>query len=95
VHNNTDRPLPVAVRLAAKGITLEGPAEQRGDIGPGAAARFEWTGVVDRVDAVDLTFFAEGGGLRDATKPTLARPDGTVPVLRSVGLETVAAVGML
>lgn len=95
VHNNTDRPLPVTVRLEARGLALESPAAQEGTLPPGGAARFEWSGVVERVEAVDLTFFAEGGGLRDATKPTLARPDGTIPVLRYVSLETVAAAGML
>ncbi len=95
VHNNTSRTLPVAVRLEARGMTLESPAAQEGSLPPGGAARFEWTGVVEKAEAVDLTFFAEGGGLRDATKPTLARPDGTIPVLRPVSLETVAAAGML
>jgi uncharacterized protein YfaS (alpha-2-macroglobulin family) len=95
VHNATTRTLSVAVRLEARGLALESPAAQEGTIPAGGAARFEWTGVVQPVEAVDLTFFAEGGGFRDATKPTLARPDGTIPVLRYVSLETVASAGML
>ncbi|WP_322801527.1 Ig-like domain-containing protein [Thermoflexus sp.] len=95
VHNHISRPLTVTVRLEAKGFTLESPAAQEGTIPPGGVARFEWTGVVERGKAVDLTFYAEGGGFRDATKPTLARPDGTIPVLRYVSLETVATAGML
>ncbi|HXF68670.1 MAG TPA: Ig-like domain-containing protein [Thermoflexus sp.] len=95
VHNNTAQPLPVTARLEARGLTLESLAVQTGELPPGGMARFEWTGVVERVEAVDLTFYAEGGGFRDATKPTLARPDGMIPVLRYVSLETVAAAGML
>lgn len=95
VHNNTSQTLPVTVRVEAQGLTLESPAVQEGRLPPGGVARFEWTGVVGRVEAVDLTFYAEGEGFRDATKPTLTRPDGMIPVLRYVSLETVAAVGML
>ncbi len=95
VHNNTTRSLSVTVRLEVKGLALETPAAQEGTLPPGGAARFEWTGTVERVEAVDLTFYAEGDGLRDATKPTRARPDGMIPVLRDVGLEMVAAAGML
>ncbi len=96
VHNNTESPLEVEVTLAAQGVTLSDPASQQVNIPAGGRVQVNWTVTVEDVEYVGLIFTASGGGLSDATKPTLATgPDGTIPVFRYSAPDVVGTAGQL
>ncbi len=93
VHNNTPNDLTVDVRLQATGFTLDDPsaATQKVAVPAGGRVPVEWWGTVEEIDAVDLIFFAEGGGLSDATRPVW----GDLPVLRYTAPQTFGTAGTM
>jgi uncharacterized protein YfaS (alpha-2-macroglobulin family) len=96
VHNNTEESLDVTVSLEASGLTLGGPAEQEVSIAAGGSELVRWGVTVDDVSFADLTFRAEGGDYRDATKPTFGiPPEQLVPVVRFTGEDVVGTSGVL
>jgi uncharacterized protein YfaS (alpha-2-macroglobulin family) len=98
VHNNTESPLAVDLVLAAQGVSLDAatPATRRVDVTTGGRVQVDWQVTVEDVDYVGLIFRASGGGLTDASKPTLATgPDGTIPVLHYSAPDIVGTAGQL
>jgi uncharacterized protein YfaS (alpha-2-macroglobulin family) len=97
VHNNTDHALSVTVKLEATGLDLNSPASQTIDIPAKEQHYVTWeTSVPDGSQRVDLVFSAEGGGFKDATRPTLGTLDGQgIPVYRYEAPETVGTSGVL
>ncbi|UCG25010.1 MAG: alpha-2-macroglobulin, partial [Chloroflexota bacterium] len=96
IHNNTAEQLDVAVSLEAAGLTLTGPAEQELTIAPGQRQVVRWPVMVNDVPFADLTFRAEAGQYRDATKPTFGRPpDQLIPIVRYAGEDVVGTSGIL
>jgi len=99
VHNNTDEDIKGArVEIEAQGVELADstPARQVVDIGAGERLEVLWEATVLDVEVVDLTFSARGGGLSDASKPTLGLPpDQLLPVYRFEAPETVGTAGAL
>jgi alpha-2-macroglobulin len=96
VHNNTERALEVDVSLAAQGVTIQDAAAQTVQVPSGGRVEVNWDVVVDDVQYVGLIFAATGGGLTDASKPTLATgPDGTIPVYRYSAPDIVGTAGQL
>jgi uncharacterized protein YfaS (alpha-2-macroglobulin family) len=96
VHNNTEESLDVTVSLETSGLTLGSPAEQEVSIEAGGSELVRWEATVDDVPFADLTFRAEGGDYRDATKPTFGiAPDQLVPVVRFTGEDVVGTSGVL
>jgi len=85
-----------AVTLAGTGVALTSPAAQNVAVKANDRAEVAWDVTVGDVSTVDLTFSVEGGGLRDASKPTLGiPPDQTLPVYRYSAPETVGTAGQL
>jgi uncharacterized protein YfaS (alpha-2-macroglobulin family) len=98
VHNNTGDALEVEVVLAAQGVSLDAGVSgaQTVDIPAGGRVQVDWNVTVGEVPYVGLVFTASGGGLVDATRPTLATgPDGTIPVLRYSAPDVVGTAGQL
>ncbi len=96
IHNNTVEQLEVTVALEAAGLILAGPAEQEVTIPPGQRQVVRWPVTVNDVPFADLTFRAEGGQYRDATKPTFGSPpDQLIPVVRYAGEDVVGTSGIL
>ena len=96
VHNNTDQDLPVEVWLVATGATVDAQEPQSLTVPAGGQARVDWGLVVQDVPGVGLTFHVSGGGLQDASRPTIgSAQDGTLPVLRYSAPDTVATAGAL
>jgi uncharacterized protein YfaS (alpha-2-macroglobulin family) len=99
VHNNTDGDINnVRIELAAEGVELSEGSEvrQRMDIGAGERVEVFWNVTALDVENVDLVFSAQGGGLSDASKPTLGiPPDQLLPVYRFEAPETVGTAGTL
>lgn len=96
VHNNTDQPQDVKVRLEAQGATLVDVAEQSGRVPAGQQALFTWDVVVGEVDRVDMLFSVQGGGYADASRPPLGTLEGQgLPVYRYEVSETVGTSGQL
>ncbi len=98
VHNNTETAFGAEVRLAAQGVELaaDSPSVQSVNLSAGGRAQVTWNVTVLDVPYVDLIFGASGGGLTDATKPTLATgPDGTIPVYRYRTPDVVGTAGQL
>ncbi|RMF35715.1 MAG: alpha-2-macroglobulin, partial [Chloroflexi bacterium] len=100
VHNNTDRDLTVDVALTATGVDLEGPATQMVEVPAHGKVRVDWTVTVPNRPGeeqfADLTFSARGGGLSDASKPTLGiPPDQRLPIYKYTAPETVGTAGTI
>ncbi len=98
VNNNTGETMTVDASLQAAGLTFNSPQDLTVDIESGQRHRFEWMVTVDDVEAVDLTFFANGndGAFTDASKPPLGQGDDRLlPVYRYEVPETVGTGGML
>jgi uncharacterized protein YfaS (alpha-2-macroglobulin family) len=96
VHNNTDQDLPVEVWLVATGAAVDGQDRQSLTVPAGGQVRVDWGLVVEDVPGVALTFHVSGGGLQDASRPTIgSAQDGVLPVLRYTAPDTVATAGAL
>jgi hypothetical protein len=96
IHNNTSEALDTTVSLEADGLTHEGPVEQSIVIPAGGRELVQWPVLVDDVQFADLTFRAEGGDFRDATKPTFGiPPEQLLPVVRYAGEDVVGTSGVL
>jgi hypothetical protein len=96
INNNTAQDIETTVTLAAAGVTLNSPAQQTVTIKANARAEVTWDVSVTDAEYADLTFTAEGGGLRDSSKPTLGLPpDQRLPILRYSAPEIVGTAGQL
>ena len=96
VNNNTGGEIPVEVRLVANGADISTPAAATVTVPAGGEQRVEWSLVIHDTEAVDLTFHASGGGLQDASKPTIGSAvDGKLLVARFAAPDTAATSGML
>lgn len=96
VHNNTEIALETMVELKAEGLDLQGPAMQVVTIPPQDSQLVRWPVSVSDVTFADLTFIAESGELRDATKPTFGiPPEQHLPVVRFTGEDIVGTSGVL
>jgi hypothetical protein len=96
VHNNTGSSIEMNVVLGAEGVMLEGEAEQSVTIPANGSQLVQWPVVVEDVEFADLTFTAEGGGFRDATKPGFGvGPNQLLPVTRFTGEDIVGTSGVL
>lgn len=102
VHNNTQESLTVTVSLDAKGLKLNGPAEQDIAIPANSQALVTWQAQVDRdAERVDLVFRAHAKGtisgeLDDASRPTAGTLDNNgIPVYHYAAPETVGTSGQM
>jgi uncharacterized protein YfaS (alpha-2-macroglobulin family) len=96
VHNNTQDAIDVEALLIASGAEITSTPSVLGTIPAHSQARFEWRLVVQDVEAAVLTFHVSGGGLEDASKPTVgSAEDGNIPVLRYSAPDTVGTSGAL
>ena len=96
VNNNTAQDIQATVNLAAQGVTVNSAASQNVTVKANDRVEVTWDVTVEDVPSVDLTFSVEGGGLKDASKPTLGTPpDQTLPVYKYSAPETVGTAGQL
>jgi uncharacterized protein YfaS (alpha-2-macroglobulin family) len=96
VNNNTTKALNVDVRLEAQGVTIGGQAAQRVTVPAQDKVRVEWQVEVQDAQSANLVFSVSGGGLSDASKPTVGLPpDQRLPIYRYSTPETVATAGTL
>jgi uncharacterized protein YfaS (alpha-2-macroglobulin family) len=96
VHNNTSGSLPLEALLVASGAEITSSPDVSFTLAAGQSHRVEWGLTIQDTDAVDLTFHVSGGGLEDASKPTIgSASDGSLPVLRYAAPQTAATAGSL
>ncbi len=96
VNNNTAQDIQATVTLAGTGVDIASAAAQNVTVKANDRAEVTWDVTVQDVASVDLTFSVEGGGLRDASKPTLGiPPNQLLPVYKYSAPETVATAGQL
>lgn len=96
VHNNTQQEIAVEVELTVNGAQIDTEPIQDASIAAAGQQRFDWRLSVHDVDAVDMTFRVSGGGLQDASKPTIGTArDGALPVLKYRVADTAATAGLL
>jgi uncharacterized protein YfaS (alpha-2-macroglobulin family) len=96
VHNNTAESIEVEARLEAEGATLESNARQKIEVPSRGQVRVEWSLQILDAASVGLTFYAKGGGLEDASTPTIGSAvDGRIPILRYSASDTFATSGGL
>jgi uncharacterized protein YfaS (alpha-2-macroglobulin family) len=96
VHNNTANELTVESQLLASGAEITSSPSHTATVPAQGQMRFEWSLTIQDVDDVDLTFRVSGGGLQDASKPTVGSAEGgALPVLRYSAPDTVATAGIL
>ncbi len=92
VHNNTEADLDVQVKLETN-LQINGSADQQVQIPTRGRVRVAWEVQVPAtgITQADLVFVAEGGGYRDAARPTVGEQTGhTLPIYR---YETPEAFG--
>ena len=96
VNNSTSSAIDVDVRLEVDGADLVSDARQKVEVLSMGQARVEWSIQILDAEAVGLTFFAKGGGLEDASTPTIGSAvDGRIPVVRYSAPDTYATSGGL
>jgi len=96
VHNNTAQSIEVEVRLEAEGAKLESDARQKVEVPSRGQVRVEWSLQILEAESAGLTFYARGGGLEDASTPTIGSAvDGRIPILRYTASDTFATSGGL
>jgi uncharacterized protein YfaS (alpha-2-macroglobulin family) len=96
VNNNTAQPIEVEVRLEAEGAQLPSDARQTVEVPKLGQTRVEWSIEVQDEEGVALTFYAKGGGLEDASTPTIgSAANGRIPVVRYSAPDTYATSGGL
>ncbi len=96
INNNTAADLEVTATLAGQGVTLTSPDRQSVTVPANGRVEVTWNVTAGDGDYADLTFTAEGGGLRDSSKPTLGRPpEQRLPILKYSAPETVGTAGEL
>lgn len=93
VHNNASDKLSLTVSLQPTNFTLDGssPASQVVDVPSGGRTLVTWWGTAGPADSTDLLFSASGGGLQDASHPTM----GPLPVLHYLAPRTFSTAGIL
>ncbi len=96
VNNNTDQAIEAAVSLVASGVSLSSPASQNVTVGAHDRAEVRWNVTAEDAAAADMTFRVSGGGLEDASKPTLGlAPDQLLPIYHYSAPETTGTAGQL
>jgi uncharacterized protein YfaS (alpha-2-macroglobulin family) len=96
VNNNTGAPIEATVTLEASGVSLGSSATQSVSVPANDRVEVTWQVTAGDAAAADLTFSVEGGGLRDASKPTLGQPpDQLLPIYNYSAPETVGTAGQL
>lgn len=96
VNNNTDQAIEAAVSLEAEGLALHAAAEQRVSVPAHGRQLVRWQALVEDAEAADLVFHVEGGGYRDATRPTFGEgPDNLIPIVRYDAQDLVGTSGVL
>ncbi len=96
VHNNTSGSLPVEASLITSGAEITTSPGVSFTLAAGQSRRVDWDLTIQDTDAVDLTFHVSGGGLEDASRPTVGSArDGSLPVLRYSAPQTAATAGSL
>lgn len=96
LNNNTDADITADVTLFHDGVTLADGDTQQIVVPAQGRARVSWRATVEDVEAVELVFSAEGGGVSDATRPQFGQgEDRLLPVRRYVVPEFVGTGGVL
>ncbi|MBK9123331.1 MAG: Ig-like domain-containing protein [Chloroflexi bacterium] len=96
LNNNTDADITADVTLFHDGVTLATADTQQVTVPARGRARVSWLATVGDVEAVELVFSAEGGGVSDATRPQFGQgEDRLLPVRKFVVPEFVGTGGVL
>lgn len=96
VNNNTNQDLEVTVSLDAEGFEESSVAEQVITVAGNGRSLVRWPVTVADVEFADLTFRAEAGDYRDATKPSFGvGPEKLIPVYRYDAPDTVGTSGVI
>jgi alpha-2-macroglobulin len=98
VNNNTGEEMSVDIFIEGTGFTFQGESHQTFVMPPNTRQRVEWPVIIEDVENIDLTFFANGGdgAYTDASKPPLGQGDNQLlPVYRYEVPETVGTAGIL
>ena len=98
IHNNTDSPLDVTARLETLGAQVNGEASQQTTIPARGRVQVRWQVEAPRygVEWALFTFSAEGGGYRDAARPSVGREsDHALPVYRFETPDVMGTSGVL
>ncbi len=96
VHNNTSQSVSAEVWLEADGAQVIEPSRWTVDLPANSQTRVDWSlSVADQASA-RLVFHVAGGGMQDASTPTIGTATGgALPVLRYSAPDTAASAGLL
>ncbi len=96
VHNNTPESISAEVWLEAAGARVAEPVRQAVELPALSQTRVEWSLSVQDQAGVRLVFHVAGGGLQDASTPTVGTAvGGALPVRRYSAPDTAATAGLL
>lgn len=98
LHNNTDAPVAATAQLEALGVRISGEPRMQVVIPARGRVRVSWQAEAPRYGAewALLTFRVEGGGYRDAARPSVGREsDRALPIYRYQTPEVMGTSGVL
>ncbi|PID86847.1 MAG: alpha-2-macroglobulin, partial [Chloroflexi bacterium] len=96
LNNNTEQDMEAVVNLTATGFEEEEIPDQTVTVPANGNALVHWPVTVADVSFADLTFSAEAGEFRDATKPSFGiGPEQLIPVYRYDAPDYTSTAGIL
>ena len=96
INNNTANDIQATVTLTGTGVTLNSPESQVVTVKANDRANVNWNVTALDAAAANLTFSVAGGGLQDASKPTVGiPPDQLLPIYKYSAPSTTSTSGQL
>jgi alpha-2-macroglobulin len=96
INNNTANDIQATVTLTGTGVSLDSPVSQVVTVKANDRVNVNWNVTALDAAAADLTFSVAGGGLQDASKPTVGTPpDQLLPIYKYSAPTTTSTAGQL
>ncbi len=96
INNNTANDIQATVTLTGTGVSLDSPVSQVVTVKANDRVNVNWNVTALDAPAANLTFSVAGGGLQDASKPTVGTPpDQLLPIYKYSAPSTTSTAGQL
>jgi uncharacterized protein YfaS (alpha-2-macroglobulin family) len=96
INNNTANDIQATVTLTGTGVSLDSPVSQVVMVKANDRTNVNWNVTALDAAAANLAFSVAGGGLQDASKPTVgAPPDQLLPIYKYSAPSTTSTAGQL
>jgi uncharacterized protein YfaS (alpha-2-macroglobulin family) len=96
INNNTANDIQATVTLTGTGVSLDSPVSQVVTVKANDRVNVNWNVTALDAPAANLTFSVAGGGLQDASKPTVGTPpDQLLPIYKYSAPTATSTAGQL